>query len=616
MGPSSRHRLTAPAIALSLGAVLALSASPAANGALLGELLPSVSIHAGPVTVESAPTPRVEVPGVATVEVPQVQVPSPPVTTPTLPPVTVTTPSLPTVSTPVEKAPSTPLPSGSGSSSTGTGTGTGAGTSTGTSAQGTATSASVTSGSGGGSAQTGTAKTSHATSPEARRRAAAAATTRRHAAAQRAAAGTGAAGSGKQTRPGSPSAGGAPSSAEAAARVHTHKTAAKSSSNPLAQLGRQIPFPVPVPDWSKPIILLLLLLAAWFAIRSRLAAVRARRLEGQRAVLLGDLDAMQGALVPAIPPRIGDVAVSVAYRPADGPAAGGDFYDLFALEPGKVAIVLGDVAGHGRGALTQAALTRYTLRAYMQAGLEPRAALALAGSVLSEPGEMNFATVVVAVYDSVAGRVTYASAGHPPPISIGFQTPEPPTVCCSAPVGCHLPTGRRQTTISVPPGGRVCFFSDGLLEARTADGLLGRERLAELAAELDAGDSAATLLERVRDDAQATPDDMVACIVSSAVGAPAPSAQVEELEVDDEVLARATLPVFLEACRVDAAELTPLLARASELVGERGTALLRIERAPGSAGRETTVAVLPGLSLAASKAAIGRAAEAPTLALR
>jgi hypothetical protein len=610
MGPSSRHRLTAPAIALSLGAVLTLSASPAANGALLGELLPSVSIHAGGITVESSPTPRVEVPGVATVEVPQVQVPSPPVTTPAPPPVTITTPSLPTVSTPSEKTTSTPLPSGSGSSSTGTGTG----ASTGTSAQDAATSASVTSGSSGGAAQTGTAKTSHTTSPAARRRAAAAVTTRRHAAAQRAAAGAAPAASGNPTGAGSPSAGGAPSSAKAAARAHKHRASAKSSSsNPLAQLGRQIPFPVPVPDWSKPIILLLLLLAAWFAVRSRLAAVRARRLEGQRAVLLGDLDAMQAALVPAIPPRIGDVAVSVAYRPADGPAAGGDFYDIFALEPGKVAIVLGDVAGHGRGALTQAALTRYTLRAYMQAGLEPRAALALAGSVLSEPGEMQFATVVVAIYDSVAGSVTYASGGHPPPISIGFQTPEPPTVCCSAPVGCHLPTGRRQTTISVPPGGRVCFFSDGLLEARTADGLLGRERLAELAGELDAGDSAATLLERVRDDAQATPDDMVACIVSSAVGAPAPSAHVEELEVDDEALARTTVPVFLEACRVGTAELTPLLARASELVGERGTALLRIERAPGG---ETTVAVLPGLSLAASKAAIGRAAEAPTLALR
>jgi hypothetical protein len=607
MGPSPRHRLTAPAIALTLGAALALSASAVASGALLGEVLPPVSIHAGPVTVESAPTPRVEVPGVATVEVPQVKTPAPPVTTPSLPPVTVTTPSLPTVSTPVATTPSTPSSGGSGASSTSAG----AGASTGTSAHDTATSASVATGSGGGAAQqTGTTKTSRVTSPAARRRAAAA--TRRRAAAHGAA--PAAAVTGVQTTAASPAAAHAASSAKAAARARARKTSAKSaSSNPLAQLGRQIPFPVPVPDWSKPIILLLLLLAAWFAVRSRLAAVRARRLEGQRAVLLGDLDAMQAALVPAIPPRLGDVAVSVAYRPADGPAAGGDFYDLFALEPGKVAIVLGDVAGHGRGALTQAALTRYTLRAYMQAGLEPRAALALAGSVLAEPGEMQFATVVVAIYDTVAGSVTYASGGHPPPISIGFQTPEPPTVCCSAPVGCHLPTGRRQTTIPVPPGGRVCFFSDGLLEARTADGLLGRERLAELAGKLDAADSAATLLERVSGDVETTPDDMVACIVSSAVGAPAPSVHVEELEVDREVLARTTVPVFLDACRVRAAEIAPLLARARELVEQRGTALLRIERAPGS---ETTAAVLPGLSIAASKAAIGRAAQASTLALR
>lgn len=607
MGPSSRHRLTAPAIALSLGAALTLSASTVASGSLLGEVLPPVTVHAGPITVESAPAPRVEVPGVATVEVPQVQAPTPPVTTPSLPPVTVTTPTLPTVSTPVATTPSTPPVSGS----VGSPTGAGSGASTGTSAHGTATSASVATGAAGsGAQQAGTAKSNRTASPAARRRAAAA--TRRRAAAQRAA--VAAAAAGVSTSAGSPAAARAASSAKASARALAHKRTAKSSSsNPLAQLGRQIPFPVPVPDWSKPIILLLLLVAAWFAVRSRLAAVRARRLEGQRTVLLGDLDAMQAALVPAIPPRIGDVAISVAYRPADGPAAGGDFYDVFALEPGKVAIVLGDVAGHGRGALTQAALTRYTLRAYMQAGLEPRAALSLAGSVLAEPGEMQFATVVVAIYDSVAGSVTYASGGHPPPISIGFQTPEPPTVCCSAPVGCHLPTGRRQTTISVPPGGRVCFFSDGLLEARTADGLLGRERLAELAGKLDAGDSAATLLERVRDDAQATPDDMVACIVSSAVGAPAPSAHVEELEVDREVLERTTVPVFLDACRVRAAELAPLLARARELVEQRGTALLRIERAPGS---ETTAAVLPGLSIAASKAAIGRAAEAPTLALR
>jgi len=588
MRSSPRHRLTGLAIALTLGFALTLASSAGASAALLGE---------------SAPTPRVEVPGVVTVEVPmpRVEVPAlPPVTTPSLPPVTtpstppVTVPSLPGAGSPVGQTPS--LPVSSGGSSTGTGTG----TSSGTSAHDASTSASSTSA---GSSQAGAAGAQpsalHASS---KRSSNSRASKRRRSSST--SAGKALASRVSTTAGSTPISRAAPTAGRKARSSASKSSRNDSSGNPLAEIGRRIPFPVPVPDWSKPIILLLLLLAIWFAVRSRLAALRARRLERQRAVLLGDIDAMQAALVPVIPSRLGDVSVSVAYRPADGPAAGGDFYDLFALEPGKVAIVLGDVAGHGRNALNQAALTRYTLRAYMQAGLEPRAALSLAGSVLAEPAEMQFATVLVATYDTAAGRLTYASGGHDPPISIGFDTPELPSVCCSAPVGCALPTGRRQTTLSVPPGAAVCFFSDGLLEARTADGLLGRERLSELVDELGPRSSAAALLERVRDEALRTPDDMVACIVSSAVGAPAATAHVEELEVDRDALAAANVPVFLRACGVPAAEIAPLLARASELVGDGATALLRIERAPAG---EISAAVLRGLAPASAQEAIARA---------
>jgi stage II sporulation SpoE-like protein len=612
MRRSPQHRLIGLAIALSLATavVLALVAAAAAGASPIGQAVPSVTVKVGPiVTVETTPAPSVEVPNVAKVEVPttpQAQVPLPPVTTPSLP-ARVTVPLLPTASTPVVKAPGTPV------SPAGTGTVTGAGpttaasgaaaTATGTKA---ATTAATTAGNSAHAAATD-ANGGHVT-PSARARHSVA-----HAAGDRGGA-QGAAASSSPVTAGVTPAARAVGAKRAPARVAERDASHKASSgNTLDTIGRAIPFPVPVPDWSKPIILLLLLVAIWFAVRSRLAAVRARRLERQRTALLGDLDAMQAALVPAIPGRLDDLSVSVAYRPADGPAAGGDFYDLFVLEPGKVAIVLGDVAGHGRGALTQAALTRYTLRAYMQAGLEPRVALSLAGSVLSEPGELRFATVVVAIYDSVAGRLTYASAGHPPPVSIGFATPEPPTVCCSAPVGCNLPTGRRQTTLSVPVGGRVCFFSDGLLEARTEDGLLGRERLSRIVEGLAPSDGAPALLELVRDDAAATPDDMVACIVSSAVGTPAATGQIEELEVDGKSLAGANVPVFLHACGVGEAEIAALLVRAREPVAAGGTALLRIER---SQAGEASVALLPGISAASSKAAIGRAAEARTLALR
>jgi Stage II sporulation protein E (SpoIIE) len=612
MRPSPKHRLIGFAIALSLGAAVALALSGLASASLLGKVVPPVTVELGPLNVEAGPSTKVEVPGVATVQAPsasQSQSPVPPVTvsTPVAPPVT--TPALPTASTPVVTTPGAPVSSG-GSGSGASGTGTSSSGASGASTVATATSAAAGGGSGAASPAASTQAAAGAerlASPSARARQAA----RRRTAGNRKAQAAAAQAAGRQA-PGASTATAAGASSAKPAPSSVHKAARKAaSSNPLDSIGRQIPFPVPVPDWSKPIILLLLLLAIFFAARSRLSALRARRLERQRAVLLGDLDSMQAALVPEIPRRLGDLSVSVAYRPADGPAAGGDFYDLFVLEPGRVAIVLGDVAGHGRGALTQAALTRYTLRAYMQAGLEPRAALSLAGSVLSEPGELQFATVLAAVYDSANGRLTYASAGHDPPIAIGFEVPEPPTVCCSAPVGCNLPTGRRQTTISVPPGGKVCFFSDGLLEARTPGGLLGRERLVELVGELGPSDSAPALLERVRDDALRTPDDMMACIVSSAVGAPAPKGHVEELEVDEQALAGTHVSAFLRACAVDAADLVPLLLRAHELVGDGRTALLRIER---SGGGEVGVAALPGLSTAAAKAAIVRDVERRALA--
>ncbi len=357
------------------------------------------------------------------------------------------------------------------------------------------------------------------------------------------------------------------------------RSAPQKSSNPLARLGGQIPLPIPVPDWSKPIIIALLLLAAWFGVRSRLAARRARRLERQRAVLLRDVGALQAALVPEVPALLGGLAVSVAYRPAEGPAAGGDFYDLFSPEPGKVAMMLGDVAGHGHSALTHAALTRYTLRAYLQAGLEPRAALALAGRVLADPLGERYATVAVGVYDTAAGKLTYALAGHPPPILSGFQAREPVTLCSSPPVGWGAPTGRRQTTISLPEGAAACFFSDGLIEARSGGELLGRERLGEILAGLGAEPGAAELLENVRAAAEGAPDDMVACVLSPEDAPGDGCMHVEELEADAQALCKDDVRRFLEECLVPASEIAQVIEQASAIAESHGSAVLRVELA-------------------------------------
>jgi hypothetical protein len=357
------------------------------------------------------------------------------------------------------------------------------------------------------------------------------------------------------------------------------RTSAGHTSNPLDAIGKHIPLPIPVPDWSKPIILALLLLALWLWVRSRVAVRRARRLQRQQATLLQDVDAMQAALVPSIPARVGGLAVSVAYRPAEGPAAGGDFYDVFVPARGKVAIILGDVAGHGHRALTQAALARYTLRAYLQTGLEPRAAIALAGRVLADPQAEHFATVVVGVYDTRDGCLTYAGAGHPPPIFHGLQTREPLAVCASPPVGWTIPTGRRQTTVSLPRGAVVCFYSDGLIEARCKRDLLGCERLSDIVGELGSSPSADKLLKRVTDEADSTPDDMAACILVPEMALVSGAIHVEELEVDSEALGVGQARRFLQTCELPFEDVEQALGRAGDVAAVFGGALLRVELA-------------------------------------
>jgi hypothetical protein len=296
---------------------------------------------------------------------------------------------------------------------------------------------------------------------------------------------------------------------------------------------------------------------------------------------------MQAALVPDVPARLGGLAISVAYRPAEGPAAGGDFYDLFIPAPGKVAMMLGDVAGHGHEALTHAALTRYTLRAYLQAGLEPRAALALAGRVLADPLDERFATVAVGVYDTPSSTLTYALAGHPPPILRGFPAPEPLTVCSSPPIGWGVPTGRRQTIVSLPAGAAACFFSDGLIEARSEGELLGRGRLQEILADIGPRPEATDLLGRVRAAAEGAPDDMVACVLSPEPTAKGGCLHIEELEADAQALSKGDVRRFLEECGVPANKIARTLKLADAIAGSSGSALLRVEL--GTTGSTATV---------------------------
>ena len=296
-----------------------------------------------------------------------------------------------------------------------------------------------------------------------------------------------------------------------------------------------------------------------------LTSVRARRLSRQRSDLLQEVGLLQTALLPPVPESVGAVRTSVAYRPSDGPGAGGDFYDAMTLPGGRAAFILGDVSGHGRAALARTAFMRYTLRAYLEAGLDPRTTLQVAGRVIDEHLGGDFATVVLAVHDPRDGSLTYACAGHPAPIVVGPGRHEPVLAASSPPIGLGLRTGLRQTTLPLPPGSVACLYTDGLAEARTERSILGRPRLGDIVQELGRNVTAQELLDHVAREARLVTDDMATMVLSPTAGVTSGRFRSEQLEIDA-AEARGHLPIqFLQACGVPEPDVAEAKAEVHEL---------------------------------------------------
>ncbi|HEX2125761.1 MAG TPA: PP2C family protein-serine/threonine phosphatase, partial [Thermoleophilaceae bacterium] len=335
-----------------------------------------------------------------------------------------------------------------------------------------------------------------------------------------------------------------------------------------------------------------------------LAALRARSLARQRRDLLQEVGLLQSALLPPVPEKVGGLLTSVAYRPADGPGAGGDFYDVLPLTGGGVGFILGDVSGHGRGALARTAFMRYTLRAYLEAGLEPRAALKVAGRVIDENLGGDFATVLVAVHDPETGSLTYATAGHPAPIVVGPQVHHPVTAGSSPPIGVGIPTGLRQTTVPLVSGSVACLFTDGLMEARSDGGILGRDRLERMLADMGDEATARGLIDRVAQDARVLSDDIAAVVVSPVDGVMSAAQRTEQIELTARELDGPIARRFLGACGLSEPEVASAIARARVLTGSNGAVLHVVF------GERPQVEVLPR-AVEGIEAASRRTATAP-----
>jgi stage II sporulation SpoE-like protein len=234
-------------------------------------------------------------------------------------------------------------------------------------------------------------------------------------------------------------------------------------------------------------------------------------LEAQRGELLDDIGLLSQALLPPVP-ELDDLAVSAAYRPADGPAAGGDFYDVFTLDDDRVGVLLGDVSGHGRDTVTLAALARYTLRTLLSAGKSPGAALAEADRLLERDLRPRFVTVIAAVYDRRTNRLTYAKAGHAPPIIVGTaHDAAAETPAC--PIGIGLGAEWPEYGVELGDGVAVCLVTDGFEEARRNGTRLGRAEVERLVAAQERP-NAACLLDDLGTLADQVSDDTAAVVVA------------------------------------------------------------------------------------------------------
>jgi serine phosphatase RsbU (regulator of sigma subunit) len=446
------------------------------------------------VTVPTVTVPSATVPSITTgpLTTPQVSTPSlttPSVGTPSLPKAPVKTPTLPTLSTLTNVA-STPSHDPGSSSTASAPTATQAAATPGSSGSG--SSASSTSGRGRGTA----ASTGHGGSSAA---VSATGSGRRTASGPGGGAGTAAAAAG------SGSGNARSGSTAASAPASTGAAPARKSSGPIARLVKVLPTAVLFA------LLAFAVIAAVMALNAYLQRRRAKSLAGQRAALLSDVGVLQAALLPAVPASLGELEVSVAYRPAQGLAAGGDFFDVFTVSPERTGIIIGDVSGHGRESLIHAALVRYTLRTLMGEGHPLPDVLSRADRYLSGELGDGYATVVICRYEHTTGEFTWAKAGHEPPIIAGQPDRDEEA---AVPLGLGMGDTWPQFSRFLAPGERVCLFTDGLTEARRHGDQLGRAHLKSL---VEQRLGAQALLDRIEAEADECTDDLAAVVITRAV---------------------------------------------------------------------------------------------------
>ncbi|MET9346524.1 SpoIIE family protein phosphatase [Streptomyces termitum] len=219
------------------------------------------------------------------------------------------------------------------------------------------------------------------------------------------------------------------------------------------------------------------------AARAAVAVDNARRFTREHAMAV----TLQRSLLPRVLPEQDAVEVAYRYLPAKA-GVGGDWFDVIPLPGARVALVVGDVVGHGLHAAATMGRLRTAVHNFSTLDVPPDEILGhldeLAGRIdeEAEPAaggdgrreeSITGATCLYAIYDPASGRCVVASAGHPGPAVVGADgRVEFPPLSPGLPLGLGLGLGDvpfETTELLLPEGSKLVLFTDGLLEDHGRD---------------------------------------------------------------------------------------------------------------------------------------------------
>ncbi|MDK9499487.1 SpoIIE family protein phosphatase [Streptomyces katrae] len=223
-------------------------------------------------------------------------------------------------------------------------------------------------------------------------------------------------------------------------------------------------------------------LAEELVARAAVAMDNARRYTREHALAV----TLQRSLLPRALPEQSAVDAAHCYLPAQS-GVGGDWFDVIPLPGGRVALVVGDVVGHGLHAAATMGRLRTAVHNFTSLDLPPDELLARLDDLVQRideddtdgAGGMLGATCLYAVYDPVSRACTLSRAGHLPPLVVA---PDGSTEIVDLPAGPPLGLGGmpfETTELRLAEGSQLVLYTDGLVEQRTRDIEEGLELLRE-----------------------------------------------------------------------------------------------------------------------------------------